>query len=465
MRKHIGRIADFPLTVAVLVLFFLAADAGAMIDGVTGPSFSFTAGADFISTAEGGSWLVWGYKDNQAAPPFNRAQYPGPTMIVNEGDTVTVTLTNTLPEPVSILFPGQTGVTATGGQPGLLTRESAGPADSVTYRFKASKPGTYVYYSGTHMELQVEMGLLGVLIVRPALGESYAYNHANTRFDREHLFLLTEMDPYVHLYVDFGAANLVNNTNRDPLYWFINGRVAPDDMLPSFVPWLPTQPYGSMAMMHPGDRLLIRVVNLGRDLHPFHTHGNHARVIARDGRLLESTPGAGPDLSFETFTINAVPGQTWDAIFEWTGEKLGWDIYGPVDTACADTDNNGFDDATGAFCHDAACTDLADNRTGARAPDGFDDATYEYCADHGKPLPVVLPALQDLALGGFYGGSPFLGDVPEGGLPPGQGGLNPTGAFVFMWHSHAEKELTNFDIFPGGMMTMLYVEAPGVPIP
>jgi hypothetical protein len=33
-----------------------------------------------------------------------------------------------------------------------------------------------------------------------------------------------------------------------------------------------------------------------------------------------------------------------------------------------------------------------------------------------------------------------------------------------MWHSHTEKELTNFDVFPGGMMTMLIIEPPGVPI-
>jgi hypothetical protein len=34
-----------------------------------------------------------------------------------------------------------------------------------------------------------------------------------------------------------------------------------------------------------------------------------------------------------------------------------------------------------------------------------------------------------------------------------------------MWHSHTEKEITNFDIFPGGMMTMLIVEPMHVPIP
>ena len=34
-----------------------------------------------------------------------------------------------------------------------------------------------------------------------------------------------------------------------------------------------------------------------------------------------------------------------------------------------------------------------------------------------------------------------------------------------MWHSHNEKEITTDDIFPGGMMTMLVIEAPWVPIP
>ena len=34
-----------------------------------------------------------------------------------------------------------------------------------------------------------------------------------------------------------------------------------------------------------------------------------------------------------------------------------------------------------------------------------------------------------------------------------------------MWHSHSEKELANFDIFPGGMMSMMVVEPPGTVIP
>jgi hypothetical protein len=82
----------------------------------------------------------------------------------------------------------------------------------------------------------------------------------------------------------------------------------------------------------------------------------------------------------------------------------------------------------------------------------------EYAPDHGRPFPVTLPELQDLTFGGFWSGSPFLGTM--GALPPGEGGLNPWAGYVFMWHSHTEKEMTNNDIFPGGMMTMLVVMPP-----
>ena len=76
---------------------------------------------------------------------------------------------------------------------------------------------------------------------------------------------------------------------------------------------------------------------------------------------------------------------------------------------------------------------------------------------------MILPEALNLTFGGWWSGSPFLGQLLP--LPPGQGGLNINGGYYHMWHSHSEKEIVNFDLFPGGMMTMLVVEPPGVPIP
>jgi hypothetical protein len=248
------------------------------------------------------------------------------------------------------------------------------------------------------------------------------------------------MDSRIHEMVETLGVAAIENTdylsNYSPNYWFINGRTGPDTLFAPYVAWLPTQPYNSIAVTHPGEKILMRVVGAGRDLHPLHHHGNDSRIIARDGRLLESAPDIGPDLSTEVYTIQSVPGKTVDSIFKWTGANLGWDIYG----------------TTPELAH--TCTD--------GDTDGFDDTTSEFCDDHGEPLPVELPQGLDLTYGGFWSGSPYLGVL--GSLPPGEGGLNPAAGFFYMWHSHTEKELTNFDVFPGGMMTMLVIVPHGVPI-
>ena len=47
---------------------------------------------------------------------------------------------------------------------------------------------------------------------------------------------------------------------------------------------------------------------------------------------------------------------------------------------------------------------------------------------------------------------------------PGEGGLNPFGGYFLVWHSHAEKELTTFNIFPGGSLSAVVVLPPYVDI-
>lgn len=422
MKRSIEYVGILALLGAGL-LFPLAGSAHSAIDGLTGSTFDLAAKDGFLTTPDGNSLYTWGYSDGA-----NLMQYPGPTLIVNQGDTITVNFKNELGWPSSIVFPGQANVQAAGVnlfQDGLLTVEAL-PGGEVTYSFVAKEPGTYHYHSGTRPEIQVEMGLSGALIVRPSgfdPNNPKAYDHAGSSYDREYLFFLSEMDPRIHEFVFFLGPNALEGTdylsNYVANYWFLNGRLGPDTLAADRSPWLPHQPYNCLPRMHPGEKLLMRVVAAGRDLHPFHHHGNHATVIAENGRPLLSTPGLpNLDLSYEVFTIQSVPGETVDAIFEWTGEDMGWDIYG-------------------------------------HAP-GDPLQPFEDPDDHGKSIPVTLPEQQDLTFGGFYSGSPFLGDT--GRLPPGEGGLNPNGAFTFMWHSHTERELVNFDIFPGGMLTILFIE-------
>jgi FtsP/CotA-like multicopper oxidase with cupredoxin domain len=435
-------------------------------------NFFLTARTGHITLGDGNTLLTWGYSTDAfttATADTGKLQYPGPTLIVCQGDTVNVTLRNRLPDRVSIIFPGQYGVTAVnqgGSANGALTREAlafANANNGVKYSFVASAAGTYLYQSGTDVDLQLEMGLVGALIVRPQgfVDGTYAshtiarraYGTQSTAYDVEYLFFQTEMDRSAHEAMERHLANPTVDPRPNPAdfkqtLWFINGRNGPDTMLEPAVPWLPLQPYNALAQMQPGDRVLMRLVGGGRDMHPFHHHGNNAWMIARDGRVLESTassaanypdyngiPGADlagrsttlPDQSISNYTIQTVPGSTYDAIFTWTGKGVDWDIYGNLP-----------EHQPGAACNSAT-----------RLP-------FEVAADHCKAFPVVLPEQQSLSFGGLWSGSQYLGLVDP--LPPLQGGLNPAGGFSYMWHSHTERELTNDDIFPGGMMTMMIIQ-------
>lgn len=493
MDKKFGNGWSMRVLMAMLLVMVPAA-AGAFINGDTGTAsgtsktFNFTAKDGYIIMGDGTSAYMWGYASqtniNPVCPAGNCMQYPGPTLIVNQGDTVVVNLTNSIPTRlgntsfcISIVFPGQPNVIATGGGAGcanLITQEAPPGGGTATYTFIATNPGTYLYHSGTQPDLQVEMGLQGALIVRPvngvngcvlpalqpfpALGNDpnfapvptqylsasrgYAYCTVDAYYDHEYLYMVTELDPVLHRMVEYGQMSQVDTTTWHPTDWLINGRDFPDTMGNDYDPWVPAQPYAALLSAHPGENFLIRFIGGGRALHPMHPHGQNHNVIARDGRLLQSAAGAlagRVDLPISDFTTTTVPGMTADALWgPWTGIKLNWDIYGHANNV----DANGVTTAP-------SCTASAE--------------PAEYLPDHCKPLPVLFPAPSKLSFGQMWGGSPFLGvpaDIPA--IDPNTGDYhsnqNPMAAQSFMFHSHNEREITTNNIFIGGAATMTMIQ-------
>ena len=559
MKKAIVK-TQFLLAAMVAVLFTVSAYAAA--PGIKGNSFSLVAQANYLNQPDGQAVYSWGYGCASGFTPTyapatlgrpgfcNPMQVPGPTLIVTEGQPVTVSLTNSLPNAAgntSILFPGVTLQAFTDGTPGLLTQEAA-PGQTVTYRFTAPSPGTRAYYSGTQSDLQVEMGLYGALIVLPAavpvactsptirtnlygltdwattngvqgapekdyrLAAS-AYDHPDTCYDREYLFQFAEMDPRIHTQAEAqvlaiqakggctaGAAGCsleVPTEPYHPAYFLINGRSMPDDMDPNYASEYPHQPYNGDPHMHPGELTLIRVIGQGRWQHPFHEHGNHVRILGRDGNLILSsttTPinygngGSAIGLAGPLqFTTTTTPGLAFDGIFYWTAKGLNWDAYGHNPTS---------KDALATL----ACTPDANGyNTGNPAALNY----FEWCQDHNKPVqkapfgdvagggPTTLPDPNLFTNGPWYGGSPYLGPdattratgcsnsngtqlngpngTQAGASCGGTGSTPPSGTianspsgeagFAFMWHSHNEREITTNNIFPGGMLMMMLVDS------
>jgi FtsP/CotA-like multicopper oxidase with cupredoxin domain len=221
---------------------------------------------------------IWGFAPGDCSDTSIKAQLPGPTLDVGEGDTVTVNLYNSLSENVSIIFPGQD-----------LLPDTVGVASpgSTSYTFTASAPGTYLYEAGTNTQVQVAMGLFGPLIVRP-LTAGQAYDDIDTAFDEEAVLVLSEIDPALNSSID---PNTFDMLNYDPKYWLINGKAYPD-----------TDPI----LADPGDRLLFRYLNAGLLNHTMQMVGFHQRVIAGDAYPLT--------FPYEVVSLTVASGQTYDLI-------------------------------------------------------------------------------------------------------------------------------------------------------
>lgn len=381
-------------------------------------SFVLTARSGYILTPDNNSIYMWSY--SAGSDPF---QYPGATLCVNEGDTVTITMKNTLNVPTSIMFPGITGVLADGAlavpEAGTdsLTKQ-ASPGDSVTYSFTADHAGTYLYESGTNTQLQGQMGLVGALVVRPAGFDSAAphvYNLPGGAADtdtsykpgKEFLNLFSELDPDLHQKVEFAddqAGYVVDWNSYRARYWMINGRVFPDTIGANNSQSLPAQPYSALVHIQPRDAsnplpALVRMLNAGSRTYPFHPHGNHDKLIGIDGRPLRSTDGS-LDLTRDEFSRVMVPGQTSDVLVTWV-------------------DAQGF-------------------------------AT----SDIGVPVPPDLGREN----GAYWSGSPYLGEKN----PPKafELKLNECGEYYHMAHSHALYQVATYSASGSGMLTFTRIDPP-----
>jgi FtsP/CotA-like multicopper oxidase with cupredoxin domain len=92
---------------------------------------------------------------------------PGPTLHVQQGDEVVVTLVNHLSFGVTIHWHGVRVPNAADGVAGV-TQDAVKPGQSYVYRFTALDAGTYWYHSHQFSYDETTSGLFGTLIVDPA---------------------------------------------------------------------------------------------------------------------------------------------------------------------------------------------------------------------------------------------------------------------------------------------------------
>ena len=182
---------------------------------------------------------------------------PGPTIEVVEGDHVRLIVENRLPEPYTMHWHGLEVPVHMDGAPGI-SQDPIPPGGTFTYEFTVRQNGTFFYHS--HGAMQEMMGMIGLFIIHPR----------------------TAYAPTVHR--DFGLVfqewailpnNTIPNTLAMEFNWLtINGKAGPA-----------TTPM----LVKAGERVRIRMVNLGMDHHPIHLHGNTFYITGTEGGRIHTT--------------------------------------------------------------------------------------------------------------------------------------------------------------------------------
>ena len=235
----------------------------------------------------GASVPVWGYSSTSSGP---LTQPGGPVLVVNQGETVSVTLHNVnIPENTAVLFLGQSMIPDLAG---------VGAGGSKTYTFVAGQAGTFLYESGLieNSQHQVAMGMYGALVVRPAT-TGQAYDSASTAFNEEAVLVLGEIDPALNNSASPAGFDM---RNYHPRYWLINGKSYPQ-----------TDAVSTAA----GHKVLLRYVNAGLQVHSMSVLGMRQGMIAIDGNPLSYArnmvaESIGPGRSMDTIVI--VPASAGD---------------------------------------------------------------------------------------------------------------------------------------------------------
>jgi len=136
---------------------------------------------------------------------------PGPTLYWQEGEEITVNVTNTLAVTSSIHWHGIILPTGMDGVPGLSF--SGIPAgETFTYHFTVNQNGTYWYHS--HSGFQEQTGLYGSIVVLPKNPEPVVY-------DRDYVVVLSDWS-------DEAPEEIYSNLKKNPERYATNKRTIAD---------------------------------------------------------------------------------------------------------------------------------------------------------------------------------------------------------------------------------------------
>jgi FtsP/CotA-like multicopper oxidase with cupredoxin domain len=201
-----------------------------------------------------------------------------------------------------------------------------------TYVYVGHEPGTYMFHCHVEDVEHVQMGMTGLVFIRPQMGPNYLYNDAATRFDRQFGMFLSEVwseshwaDSHVQLpewsdyTVDFA---LLNGRSYPDTLEAHGGGVDPfnnvfdangDPVPPVGRPDLQYQPFSSVVTCNAGERVALRFANLGFMEATMTLAGVPMTLVGKDATLLKGRDGTVQFIETHMVTMGA--GESRDVLF------------------------------------------------------------------------------------------------------------------------------------------------------
>ncbi len=289
------------------------------------------------------------------------ANFPAPTIVLDEGKEFYLTLTNygmlmrpDLADPHTVHFHGFPNASDIfDGVPDATISINMGA--SVTYYYNLAEPGTYMYHCHVEATEHMQMGMLGNLYVRPAQNgttiggyNKFVYNDTDgsTGYDVEFPIQIGSFDPDFHdASMNTQPLPFANMTDR---YAMLNGRGYPDtadastfdfphtlesganpvragDFPTAVSPLSTSQPVSSRIEATAGQKILLRISNLNvTRYYTLTTLGLTMKVVGTGARILKGGGVAsGEELYYDTASVTLGGGESVDAIIDTAGVAPG----------------------------------------------------------------------------------------------------------------------------------------------
>ncbi len=383
------------------------------------------------------------------APLLGNAQFPAPLIYASVGDVVQINFKNlgttnkgSPNDPHSIHLHGldvdaaNDGVpeTSVGAVPANLALPGAG--NVIVYYFSPQHAGSSMYHCHQEADIHVQMGMYGALVVYnqgdaaaaggPGTGTGNLYGW---KYDKDYVLLMSEIDTRQHTSEQIGFVGggaVYNPVTFQPQYWFLNGLSFPNTIHaggagnpgfnwtnwiaahPGYDPFISGSVSATSADGTPGQKVLIRMINMGYETQPMHMHGFHGKVIGSDQRAWPWANTAGQtawDSGLEKNTLTIGSGETYDWMINFGKQALT-----------------------------------------ATYPSG---TQTRYNPSNNVPVPNGVTGAPAIPMPAVKGSTYIAGPTVTGAV-----GV-PMVSQLFPFHNHDDYKATNNGVYPGGMFTMI----------